>query len=38
LLVLNAAEPDAMESLCGFLGVDAKQYRMPHLKKSKLAY
>jgi hypothetical protein len=35
LLILNAADADAMKSMCGFLGVDMKDYKMPHLKKSK---
>jgi hypothetical protein len=35
LLVLNVAEPDAMKSLCRFLGVKAKNFTMPHLNISK---
>jgi hypothetical protein len=35
LLILNAADSDAMKSLCNFLGVEVKNHTMPHLKKSK---
>lgn len=34
LLVLNLAEPSAMRSLCGFLGIQYKGQTMPHLNRS----
>lgn len=37
LLILNAADSDAMQSLCDFLGVRASNYTMPHLKKQKVS-
>jgi hypothetical protein len=35
LLVLNVADPDAMEKLAQFLGRDARGCSMPHLNKSR---
>lgn len=35
LLVLNVADPEAMQQLCGFLGIEFSGQDMPHLNRSK---